>query len=264
MSASMPCRLCDEPTAKLFEHRVLGRITVGYHQCGTCGLTQTDEPTWLDEAYAGGHALHPADTGVMARNLAARRIVATFLHLNGVRDEPCLDYASGYGIFVRLMRDAGFEFFGWDPMAENLLARGFEWRESHGRPRAVTAFEVLEHWVRPLDEFRALANRQADWIVTSTELHPGPAPLPDWLYLSPETGQHVSFYRAETLQRLGEACGYPHVISGPFVQVFARRPFSGWTWTVASRLSALVFPWVRRMRRSLTIEDSVRMRGAGS
>jgi len=126
LPGAMKCRLCGGETAALFERTVLAKYPVRYHQCLSCGLTQTDEPTWLEEAY--GEAIHSTDTGVLARNLGARRVAATFLHLSGVRGEPCVDYAGGYGIFTRLMRDVGFEFFWMDPYATNMVARGFEWR----------------------------------------------------------------------------------------------------------------------------------------
>jgi hypothetical protein len=253
-----PCRLCGGRTARLFERTLLGRHRVGYAQCGVCGLTQTDEPTWLSEAYAS--PLAAADTGVLARNLGARRLVACFLHMMGVRDEPGLDYAGGYGLFVRLMRDAGFSFYWSDPYATNLFARGFEWSPEHGAPRVVTAFEVMEHWVRPLLEFRALAGLGPDWIVTSTELHPGREPAPDWPYLVPETGQHVAFYRPDTLARLGRDAGYPHVLAGPYYQVFARRPVPAARWHAALRLRAVMYPLVRRLRPSFTLRDSERVR----
>jgi hypothetical protein len=261
VSATIACRLCGGEAALLFERTLLGRHAAGYYQCRACGLTQTTEPTWLDEAYAGA-AIHPTDTGVLARNLALRDTVATWLALSGVRDAPCLDWGAGYGIFVRLMRDAGFAFHWLDPMAENLLARGFEWRAGLGRPFAITAFEVLEHLVRPREAFAEIAALGAEVVITSTELHPGDAPARDWPYLSVESGQHVSFYRRDTLARLGAACGYPVLHAGPFVQLFARRPVPAATWAIATRLGRALFPIVRRARRSLTVADCERLRAA--
>lgn len=253
MSASPDCRLCGGPTDRLFEHTLLGR-RVGYHQCRACGLTQTDEPVWLDEAYADA-ALHTTDTGVLARNLAAMRIAGTFLHLSGVRDEPCLDWAAGWGVFVRLMRDAGFRFYGEDPYAKSLFGRGFEWSDALGTPRACTAFEVLEHLPRPREQFGALAAKGAEWIVTSTQLPPGGTPAPDWQYLSLTSGMHVAFYRPDTLARLGREHGYPFVVAGPSYQVFARRAFPRWRWTAAVRAGAALFPVLRRLRHPLTQAD---------
>jgi hypothetical protein len=255
-----PCRLCGGSTRLLFEKSVLGRHRVGYRQCTACGLTQTSQPTWLAEAYAD--AIHPTDTGLLARNLAARRIAATFLHLAGVRDQPCLDYAAGYGVFVRLMRDAGFRYYWSDPHAQNLFAQGFEWNETLGPPIACTAFEVLEHFVHPREEFARLAGHGADFLITSTELPPGGVPSPDWHYLSIESGQHVAFYRGDTLERLGREHGYPHVLAGPFYQLFARRPGPAWRWRLAVRLGTIMFPVVRRLRPSFTQSDCAGLRNA--
>ena len=252
------CRLCGGETRPLFQKRILKRHQVWFFQCVGCGLTQTQQPTWLTEAYT--EVVHSTDTGILMRNIGARRIVATFLHLSGVREEPCLDFAGGYGIFTRLMRDVGFQFHWTDLYAHNLVARGFEWHDSLGSPRAVTAFEVMEHFVNPLEEFRKIAALGADWIITSTEVHPGERPTPDWNYISTESGQHVAFYRKDTLERLGRETGYPHVITGPFLHIFARKPFPTWRWRLAVRLGVFTFPFVRKMRPSLTVSDCERMR----
>jgi len=249
----LPCRLCDRPATWRFDGTVLGRHRTGYYTCAECGLTQTRDPDWLDEAYA--EAISTLDTGLVARNLSLRPVVGTFLHLSGVRDRPCLDWGGGLGLFTRLMRDAGFAFHWTDPYAVNLLARGFEWSDMRGGPFAVTAFEVLEHLPRPLETFRTIAALGAEFILTTTELVPGEAPDPGWWYLSARTGQHVAFYRARTIERLGRETGYPHVIAGPYRQVFARRPFPAWRWRLAMRLGRALFPLLRRTRHSLTMSD---------
>ena len=262
MTDQLVCRLCGGAASLRFEKIVLGKHRVGYHHCEACGLTQTDEPHWLVEAYRD--AIHPGDTGLLARNARLCAVTAVFLHLSGVRGEPCLDYAGGWGVFTRLMRDAGFQFHWLDPHAQNLFAPGFEWRDDLGRPMACTAFEVLEHFVRPLEEFRRLAAFGADYLVTSTEVPPTSPPSPDWWYLVPETGQHVAFYERRTLERLGRECGYPHAIIGPFHQVFAKQPFPAWRWRAAERLGRLLFPLVRSRRPSLTMSDSERLRRKGN
>ncbi len=248
------CRLCGGATEALFERPVLGRHLARYRQCTTCRLTQTQEPDWLAEAYAS--AIHPTDTGLIARNVRLCAIVATFLHLSGVRERPILDDAGGYGILTRLLRDSGFHAYWRDRQATNLFASGWEWREHLGPPAALTAFEVLEHFVQPREEFARLAAPGADYIMTSTEIHPGPRPTPDWSYLASASGQHVAFYQPETLRRLGHACGYPVVQAGRFVQIFARRPFPVWRWRAATRLAEPLHWLVRRLRPSFTVSDS--------
>lgn len=256
--SSSRCRLCGSPLNPLFQLTVLSRHQVRYYQCPSCGLAQTEEPTWLDEAYST--PLAAIDTGALARNLDARRIVAAFLHLAGAGGEPCLDWAGGHGVFVRLMRDIGFNFYWQDQYAENHFARGFEWHASLGVPFACTAFEVLEHFALPVEGFERLAAYGAQYIVTSTELYAGSTPDPGWFYLAPESGQHVAFYLPETLQRLGRQFGYPHVVAGARYQVFARRPFPAWWWHLALRRNWFVYRWAGRARRSLTDSDSSMLR----
>jgi len=48
----------------------------------------------------------------------------------------------------------------------------------------------------------------ARFLITSTQLYDGVAPSPEWRYLAPETGQHVAFYRRETLERLAREAGF--------------------------------------------------------
>jgi hypothetical protein len=37
-----------------------------------------------------------------------------------------IDYGGGYGLFVRLMRDAGFDYYWFDKFCDNVLSKGFE------------------------------------------------------------------------------------------------------------------------------------------
>ncbi|HZI89868.1 MAG TPA: hypothetical protein VFD83_05410, partial [Candidatus Polarisedimenticolia bacterium] len=87
----------------------------------------------------------------------------------------------------------------------------------------------------------------------------------DWHYLSAESGQHVAFYRPDTLERLGREAGYPHVTSGPFFQIFAKAPFPAWRWQAAVELGSILFPFVKKLRPSLTVPDceSIRSRLRG-
>lgn len=252
------CRVCGGAVTPLFHKTVLGRHRAVYEQCGTCGFVQVDAPWWLDEAYASPIA--EADTGLLARNQAHCRIVSTFMMMSGLAHERGLDWGGGWGVFVRMMRDAGFHFHWQDPLATNLFARGFEWSDGLGTPAVVTAFEVLEHLVDPPTAFRTLAAFGARCIITSTELIEGARPDPGWWYLVPETGQHVAFYRADTLVHLGAAAGYPYVIARPNLQLFAREPVSRWKWNAAVRWSRLVFPVVRKLHPSLTMKDSEALR----
>ena len=96
---------------------------------------QTEEPTWLAQTYRA--ATFQLDVGMADRCIwTAQTMAALALELRIGREDFCLDWGGGTGLFVRLCRDYGLNFFYVDPFSQNVFARGFE-REAPGRtPRA--------------------------------------------------------------------------------------------------------------------------------
>jgi hypothetical protein len=78
----------------------------------------------------------------MVRNLFFRKRLTILLHLLFGNKAQFVDYAGGYGVFVRLMRDVGFDFQWYDKYTQNLFSAGFEWDET-SKVDAVTLFEVF-------------------------------------------------------------------------------------------------------------------------
>ena len=110
-----------------------------------------------------------------------------------------IDYGGGYGIFVRLMRDQGFDFYRHDPLCENIFAEGFEAREDEAYD-LLTAWEVFEHLVDPMAEIEKMLKYSGNIFFSTTLLPRSPKPLDQWWYYGLEHGQHVSFYTRETLR----------------------------------------------------------------
>src|SRR5215831_6478261 len=102
----MTCRLCGrQAIPTLFTARIRRQHDALIGECPECGLVQTEQPHWLSEAYRD--PINLSDTGLMVRNLnLARRASMIFLLLFD-RRATFLDWAGGYGVFVRLMRDRG-------------------------------------------------------------------------------------------------------------------------------------------------------------
>jgi hypothetical protein len=146
----MNCRICEADVNLLFEAIIMERHTVKYFRCPSCGLVQTESPYWLAEACQ--HPINNSDCGILARNLRFSKLVAPLLYFRFNRNAKFLDYAGGYGIFTRLMRDIGFDFYWHDPYTQNLLAQEFEFRDDMKPLEALTAFEILEHLEDPLNE----------------------------------------------------------------------------------------------------------------
>jgi predicted RNA-binding Zn-ribbon protein involved in translation (DUF1610 family) len=108
-ATTVPCRLCGTESPSIFRQQILNRWDAAYYQCPRCDLIQTDEPQWLSQAYAAPIAA--MDTGAIERNrLTADLTTAVACTLGITPDSPCLDFGGGNGVFVRMMRDRGFNF----------------------------------------------------------------------------------------------------------------------------------------------------------
>lgn len=214
------CRLCGGAARVVFEATILSRHRVDYEHCADCDHLQTATPHWLDEAYA--RPINIEDTGLVQRNLLLARRTALLLFEGALCEGPFLDFAGGYGLMTRLMRDYGFDFRWNDPYAQNLFAVGFE-SALEGRFTAISAFEVLEHMIAPATEAGTLL-AHTDTLITSTELRPESIPPRDWPYYGFGHGQHIGFFSRRSLETLADRLSVRLLTDGAFFHVFTRNP----------------------------------------
>lgn len=198
----MKCIICDSQISKVFNGRLLNKYDVSYYSCGNCKHLSTEKPYWLEEAYK--NPINESDTGLLGRNIYLSKIVSLLCYTN-IKKGKYLDFAGGYGVFTRLMRDVGFEFYWNDEYATNLFSKGFGLKENNFKKKfsLVTSFETLEHFENPNDEIEKML-KLSDNILISTTLFKGHE-IPrfsEWWYYGQEHGQHISFYTIETLQYL--------------------------------------------------------------
>lgn len=200
------CQICSNPTKYIFSQRILLKYDVKYIECTKCGFIQTETPYWLDEAYKS--TITNLDIGLLSRAdiclQKAIKLIATLQRYDVVNhDMKILDFAGGYGVFTRKMRDKGFDAFWQDDFCENIFAQSFE-IDGNTYYDLITAFEVFEHVTDPVELVKRLRN-YGKIIFFSTELVPtDKSKIDNWWYLTPTTGQHVSFYTIESLRILGE------------------------------------------------------------
>lgn len=207
----MNCKICNTKTKQVFSAKILNKYEIDYFYCEHCGFLQTEEPFWLEEAY--GESINVSDTGYMQRNLLLSKKLTILLSLFFDKKAKYLDYAGGYGVFVRLMRDIGFDFYWDDKFTTNLFARGFEYQNGE-KYEAVTTFESFEHFVNPIEEIENLLKFSRN-IIFSTETLPNPMPRPeDWWYYGLDHGQHISFYSEKTFKFLAEKYNLNYVNLG--------------------------------------------------
>jgi len=258
-ATEIACPICASKRNELFEARLLHKYDVRYFLCNSCGLLQTEPAYWLDEAYSS--AIADTDTGIVSRNQEIANKLASLLYFCLDAKAQYLESAGGYGLLTRIMRDWGFDFRWHDPYCENVFARGFEWDPAFGNASrgAVTAFEVLEHVVDPVAFIQgALALGKTRTIVFSTLLYEGSPPLPDqWWYYTLSTGQHISFFRRDTLEILARKLGLRCYSHGAF-HVFTERALNQTLFQLCtSRFAWLLSNYVKLSLASKTIDDQL-------
>ena len=223
----MTCPICNNCMNEVFTAEVLNKYEAKYDSCGTCGYLRVRNPFWLEEAYS--QAIADADTGMIVRNIFTSRKLASILYwAMGERGTGIYaDFAGGYGMLTRMMRDYGFNFYWQDKFCENKLAIGFEYSSKAGSCRAVVAAEVLEHLEDPATYIRiTLEETQAQTLFFTTDLFSGDPPAPgDWYYYSFDSGQHIGFFQERTLSTLARKLDLNFYSSGN-IHIFSKVPLN--------------------------------------
>lgn len=221
MGASI-CHICATNTAEFARVRIMNKYEVRYDQCPRCGFVQTEKPYWLNEAYMtpiSGNSI-----GLATRNRQMSEIVKTVLAFFFGTTGKYLDYGGGYGLFTRMMRDAGFRFYHYDLYCKNRFAAGFEADLSSGETyELLTSFELFEHLPEPVVEIGEML-KLSDSILFSTELLPPNNPRPgEWWYYALDEGKHISFYTLESLEIIAERFGMNFYTNGSTIHLLTKR-----------------------------------------
>lgn len=245
----MNCKICNSKSEKKFKTLVLKKYTASLFQCPQCLFVQTEDPYWLTEAYE--NPINTIDTGLMARNLNTAELTSLILFLYFNKIGMFLDYAGGYGIFTRLMRDIGFDFYWHDPYSPNLLARGFEFLASKNkRIDLITSFESFEHFENPLKEIEGMLSISKN-IFFSTMLVPTPLPAPEaWGYYGFNHGQHIAFYSPKSLECIAKKYGLYFYTNNKNLHIFSERKLPHFSFGLLYRLRR--FGFMKLIKRKLT------------
>jgi len=199
----MICKICQSESPKFASARILEKYDVDYFQCANCGFVQTEDPFWLEEAYS--EPIANSDVGLVYRNTYLSNVTENLIYNLFNHNAKFVDYGAGYGLFVRTMRDKGFNFYWHDKYCENIFAKGFLAEKPENKVyEVVTAFEVFEHLVNPLTEIESILDFSRN-ILFSTELLPDTNPKPnEWWYYALLEGQHISLYTTKALSIIAE------------------------------------------------------------
>ena len=255
-NASCKCRLCGAQSQYAFKGPLLN-LEIAYYKCQTCDYLQTETPTWLGRAYE--HPINSSDTGIMERNLKNTDVTIAVLSVFARGKKQAVDFAGGWGVLVRLLRDRGVDARWMDKYSDNLFARGFEYDTKQSREHiALTAFEVFEHLEKPLEEIRQMV-KISSFVLFSTQLRAeNSIPPQGWWYLGAEHGQHIGFFSLRTLEWLARELGMHVVSDGLSYHALTERPVNRIFWKPVLWLSKPIAWLVTLRHESLILEDHQR------
>jgi len=88
------------------------------------------------------------------------------------------------------------------PRTKFIAQRDLNIRNNCNKIDVITAFEIFEHFVNPLEDLEKIFSISHN-VIFSTELLPNPVPKPnEWWYYGLEHGQHISFTQNKHYKRL--------------------------------------------------------------
>lgn len=196
------CSISGNSMEAVFSAELLNKYNVQYYVCKECGLLQTEQPYWLDEAYT--QVIAATDTGILRRNFNHLLRSLPLLDVLAEKNSRLLDVGGGYGILTRMLRDVGYDCYSYDKYCQNLFADGFE-PEDNFSARVLFAFEVFEHIEDPMMFIQNnFSKYSCKTMILSTQVYEDTIPDRNWWYYSLETGQHITFYQSRTLKLLAE------------------------------------------------------------
>jgi len=256
MRKAVKCRICNNESIEHFSLVIMNKYTIRYFLCETCFFLQTEDPYWLKEVYTDSAGTN--DTGIVARSIYYSKLVTVLISLELDKKGSFLDFGGGCGLFTRLMRDVGFDYYWSDPYAENLLAKGFEYDPKNGAVELVTSFESFEHFADPIKEITQMFSYSSSIFFSTETLSLPPPPSGQWYYYAPHHGQHISFYSLRTFRYIAEQFNAHYYTNGSGLHLLTRKRISSARFELIVQYGKFLYPLLKRRMRSRTTEDAAR------
>jgi hypothetical protein len=219
----MECKICKNQSSFFSKNQIINKYEINYYLCKNCGFLQTEKPYWLEEAYS--QAITSTDIGTASRNYNLAILSKVVIKIFFKVDKQFVDYGGGYGLFVRLMRDFGFDYYRQDKYCDNIFAKNFE-ADVTKKYELLTAFEVFEHLLNPIDEIEKMI-KLSNNILFTTCILPKTNPQPiDWWYYGLDHGQHISIYSINSLKLIAERYKLNFYSNGTTIHLFTSKKLS--------------------------------------
>ena len=250
----MNCNICGRISTKIFQRTILNKYHIDYFQCSSCGFIQTEEPYWLDDAYHD--SLNIEDTGIVSRNILFAKRTSAIIFFYFKKNGSFTDLGGGTGLFVRLMRDYGFDFFWEDPFTKNVYARGFEYdKNNQSNIELVTSFECFEHFVDPLKEIEKMLSISPSILLSTVPFIDGTPDPETWEYYSFGSGQHISLYSLSSLAFIAKKYNLNFYTNKKSFHLMTNKTLNNnvFNWLLKASyitMPGLIKPWMKNKNKS--------------
>jgi len=226
------CSICDSRSKYLQTRLLLKKYKVKYYRCTNCHFIETEKPRyWLKS-----------------------KISAIFFLLFCKKGKKILDYAGGYGIMTRMLRDIGLDCYWEDIYAENIFAKQFV-GEANTKYEMITAFEFLEHVDNPKTIIGKIIQKYSPKIfLFSTLIHNGNPPK-NWWYFSNDGGQHISLYTRKSLEILATKLNLNYSTNGVNLHLFSKQRIPSSMLILISVFSPVLTVFLPLFYKSKTFSD---------
>lgn len=252
----MICNICGKKQKYIFSGLILKKYNIKYYLCEYCDFLCTETPFWIAESYS--NAIAQLDVGIVKRNITLSKKISSIIYYLYNNKNLFLDIAGGYGLFCRIMRDYGFDFYWEDKYCKNIFAENFKYDPSK-KYDVCTMLEVIEHIENPhtfLSDIICKFN--SDAFIFTTELYDTgkPPSLDSWWYYCCETGQHISFYTEKTLHILANSINMKYYYI-PGIHIFSKKHINMINIKLISNelILNIIYLIMRRNKESLLMED---------
>lgn len=249
--SNIKCKICGEETNLINKLIIKKKYEAEYYSCKKCNFLFVNNPTWITESYE--KPINITDVGYVMRNVYLSKITLILFTLFFGKKNNYLDYAGGYGIMTRLMRDYGLNFFNYDLYTQNLFAQGFEYNKQP--TEAITCFECFEHFLFPNVEIEKILKISKN-IFFSTRVLPEKIPDETWEYYGLEHGQHISFYSLKTLNFIAKKYNLNYYTNNNNLHLFTAKKKSSLIFKlilISAKLQIDII--IRKLLKSKTMSD---------
>lgn len=204
------CKLCHSETELAFSKATPAGKSISYYQCKSCFSLQT--------YFKGSSNKEKFEPSKVSKTLKSFFCLPQLLEILEVKKEKfCLDIDSSSGLFTRLMRDMGFNFYACHDKTKEIFSQGFSDKKLEQNYHLLTLLNVVEFFKDPDKEWKSVFDLDPEWVLISTPIYLNQGS--DWKNLTLPQARDQLFYSADALAQVAQKYNRTAYSLGPFTMM---------------------------------------------